>query len=185
MDSTLQAVQEEVFYVGPALGVVVGTLFLSFILGAVWWAMAGRKQRFDLDRIREKYGTVVVSALLGVPIISLTQLSQTSPDKFLLVSTYGFAIAIPVLTAYVALYRDVTTRKYDVEGGHQRLPWAGLISATIGVASLFWHFSYIVGVVFLIASGIAFGWFAEWQQIVQTLNQQYQDDSEKTAAEQE
>jgi len=194
MGSTLQAVQEEVFHVGPALGVVVGSLFLSFILGVLWRLISERKQRSDPDRVREKYehikqdttseqyrrdselNAIVVSALLGISIIAITQLLQTSPDNFLLVSTYAFAIAIPVLTAHLALHRDATRRRYDVEWGHDWLFLTGLIAPMAGVVSLFWHFSYIAGVLFLIASGIAFGWFVQWQTIVEILNRPYQDD---------
>ncbi|HYZ65110.1 MAG TPA: hypothetical protein VE574_00110 [Nitrososphaeraceae archaeon] len=203
MDSTLQAAQDEVFYVGPALGVVVGSLFLSFILAGLWVRISKRKQRFDPDRVREKYehgkedttseqyrreselNAIAMSALLGVSIIAIIQLLQTSPDNFLLVSTYAFAIAIPVLSAHLALYRDVTRHKYDVEWGHDWVMWTGMIAATTGVVSLFWHFSYIAGVLFLIASGIAYGWFFEWQTIVEILNQRNNDDSEKAEAEKE
>jgi len=107
-----------------------------------------------------QYGDVriTITALLGVAVISIVQLSETSVlDNALRFSVYCFAAAIPLLVGYLRLLT------FDPHRQHLRgrlryvfvLAVFGPLATLLGLGGIFWHFSYRVALVFVAACIIA------------------------------
>jgi apolipoprotein N-acyltransferase len=96
---------------------------------------------------------LVYAGLLGLTAATVTQLmGNDSLSMAQTVAVYAFAIASPLLT--VALLATYSRRPHS-----WRLEWAGIggcFGAIVGMAGLFWHFGWSVGVVFVLLILVAF-----------------------------
>lgn len=107
-----------------------------------------------------QYGDVrlTITAFLGIAVISIVQLSATAiADNALRFSVYCFAAAIPLLAGYLRLLA------FDPHRQHIRgrlwyvivLAVCGPLATLLGLGGIFWHFSYRVALVFIVACVIA------------------------------
>ena len=102
------------------------------------------------------------SALLGVDVISLVQLTSISSlSTPVLVAIFCFAVSVPFLSG--ALFGLVYERESDVDfrtTGHSILFHVGTILSVGGIAAIFFHFHYAAAAVFIIsivATVVCFG----------------------------
>jgi hypothetical protein len=123
--------------------------------------MSGRfRGRFeDLYKGWIEADILVLSGLLAIPVIAIVQLlgNEEPLDLPLQISVHCFAVAIPLLASTILL------KRHESACGRVRLPrWVfvgqpiALIADAIGLISLFWHFSWAVGVLAL-TSGVLAG----------------------------
>jgi len=113
---------------------------------AVMHPDAPHKLLRDIDRL-------TFSALIGVAVVGLLQLLQLEKlDIPLTVSLFCFAVGIPLLGVSIAIisleagYGDihyVTPIYVDV------LEVLGTLAVFIGFTTVFWHFEWLAGLVFL------------------------------------
>ena len=101
---------------------------------------------------------LICTALLGVSIVSVVEfVGRTDLDLPLRVSLYCFAVAIPFLTAYLMVL-NVSSRIEHIAGKWylNALGISAILGALAGVGAVFWHFSRIIGLVFIACSIIGF-----------------------------
>lgn len=111
---------------------------------------------------------IMFGALVGVAIVALVQmLSVNSLDVSLKVSTYGFAVSIPSLTAVVLCLMDEA--RHGIAMYRTRLlllMLAGSLASFVGISGLFFHFSSYAGITFVAGSVIGFViWIQHMQKI--------------------
>ena len=112
--------------------------------------------RVSVDKkgiLEDKLG---VAGLLGLCIIAVIQLiSIKTLNAPLWVSLCCFAVAIPLLAGYFFMLESQTRFQVSVTKWYENLiGYAGIIIGFAGIAGLFWHFSWVVSVIFVILSVI-------------------------------
>ena len=103
-------------------------------------------------------GRLIFTALLGMSIIAVVQIvGRTELDISLIIALYCFAVAIPFLASFIWMIDSVSDPKkladawyYDFVG------IIGALGALAGIGAIFWHFSKIIGVVFIVCSMFGF-----------------------------
>ncbi len=117
-------------------------------------------------RERDKRTTVAYSALLGVAVIAVLQLLPLAElDWPLTISTLSFAISVPALTAtvYIINMSHRADYEYEVETrGTASMDVAGIVFSIVGVAGLFWHLWWAVGVLFILSLVAVFAVFMHY-----------------------
>jgi hypothetical protein len=118
---------------------------------------------------------LVHSAIAGASIAAVLELaSRETLGPLMLLALGCFAIAIPCAVAVVILFQVIyelgKTPMPEGRSSVEHLPmWSYLLAVTdqlscyIGFLALFWHFSWIIGLIFLITTAFAFltTWMAE------------------------
>lgn len=96
-------------------------------------------------------------ALIAIGIVLLQDLvSSSSLDLPLTITSFAFAVAIPMLSAKLLINFEESKAGYYVPSKRVKvLYWGGLLSAFIGVNAAFWHISLIVGGVFSVSALIS------------------------------
>lgn len=97
-----------------------------------------------------KEGTLIFTGLLGVDVVAVfTLLMIDKIDLLLTISLYAAASAIPFLALSILATARKNRYKYTV------IPWymdlandVGSIGSVIALGAIFWHFSWIVALVF-------------------------------------
>ena len=92
------------------------------------------------------------SGLLGLAVVTLVQLLQVEEplDVSLTVSVYCFAISIPILALRVMAKTRESQFEYLVKiWWVEGTLYVGLLASFVGFVAVFFHFSYIVGALFL------------------------------------
>ena len=104
------------------------------------------------DDVHLTHDQVAFGALVGVNVIAVVELLGLSQlDNSLRVALYCFAISIPLLCAYLIninfanSYEHLTSCWYNV--GAMAV---GSLASIAGMASIFWHFSSTLGLLFVI-----------------------------------
>ena len=113
-----------------------------------------RIKRVD-PRIQEQR-KIVVGALLGVSALALTQLiNARSLGVPLLLATYSFAAAIPLLAFDLYATANEALGELTVRVWYRNLVrFTGSLAATIGVGAMFWHLGIGPGLTFLSSAAI-------------------------------
>lgn len=96
-------------------------------------------------------------ALIAIGIVLLQDLiSSSSLDIPLTITSFAFAVAIPMLSAKLLINFEESKAGYYVPSKRVKvLYWVGMMSAFIGINAAFWHISLMVGGVFSVSSLIA------------------------------
>lgn len=111
--------------------------------------MKRTKQSINDDRL-------TFGGLLAISTICAIQLITSDPEKMgmsLWIATYAFAVSIPCLAAALMIletevhYEETVEKWYETAVQH-----GGGFGSFVGVAAAFWHFSWIVGSLFVAAS---------------------------------
>jgi hypothetical protein len=104
----------------------------------------------------EKEDKILFGAFTGICTVALIQiLGVTNRDAPINIALYCFAIAIPLLA--VKLYAVAIESTYEITiitWYMQSISFAGIAGAIVGILCIFWHFSWLVGITFLIC-GVA------------------------------
>ena len=126
-------------------------------------------------RLERRIVTLIHSAIAGASIAASLELASRETLSPLLLFAVGcFAVAIPSAIALVILAQvlfELAKPPAPEEEGEERY-WPRLsyvlavidqIGCYLGFLALFWHFAWIVGVIFLLATVIAYMtvWIAE------------------------
>jgi hypothetical protein len=102
-------------------------------------------------------GRLLFTALLGVSIIAVIQMAgRAQLDRPLLFSRYCFAVAVPFLASFVWIVDLISDSEKLFEAWYYN--FVGIVGSSaslLGIGATFWHFSRIVGIVFIVCS--AFG----------------------------
>jgi hypothetical protein len=181
----------EILVVLPLLALLTSTMYLN---------MSSRNERLRPERIRQEYkdeirrpdsywyksnrdsNIVYLSALGGVALVATTQLLQASKlDLPLTISIYAFAFAIPLLAGEILIQRQMSLYKYAALTDVTFLAQVGLFIATIGVASLFFHFSWFTGVLFGVGSGLVYGSLSKWLAVAKAINEENNHEDSQTS----
>jgi cation transport ATPase len=191
-----QTLQKEVIAIAIALGAIAASVSISLIGSLAYYFIKHNWGELREEKIREKHSPrkqptnttkykqetetriLAVAGLLGTSIVAVTQLLQVPElDAYLTISACAFAFAIPILAIQLWLARWTSYQKHDVDWGSLTI-WLGAIASVLGLASLFWHFSWLVGISFAIGAGLSTGWLLKRFKITETLNE---DEEEQDA----
>ena len=115
-------------------------------------------KRFKTSQHTNREDQLIYAGLVGVGIAAvLTTLSIDVLDLPLCITAYTFAISLPLLALSIVAISLKQRYKYTV------IPWyidfanfAGTICAAIGIAALFWHFSWAIGALFTLFGAFTF-----------------------------
>jgi hypothetical protein len=118
--------------------------------------------------------TIIHSAIAGASIAAVLELaSRETLDPLLLVALGCFAISIPAAIALVVMSQviyELGKQSAEAEILAQSWPTPSYILAVgdqitcfLGFLAIFWHFHWIIGAVFLVATALAYAtiWMAE------------------------
>ena len=107
--------------------------------------------------IHKRNNTLISSGLIGVGVIAIVQISSINPlSKSLLVAVFCFSISIPFLAAMLWVLAQLTDdMKAPLTGYFRTLYSFGFIFSFAGIAAVFFHFHYVVGIIFLVSSILA------------------------------
>jgi len=106
---------------------------------------------------------VLFSGLLALPVITVGQLlpGAESLDWPLFISVLCFAVSIPLLATRIFerrrhLAQDHLLKAQELGPLKKFSDWGGLISLG-GLTAVFFHFSWIMGVAFILSGAVSFG----------------------------
>ena len=111
---------------------------------------------------------LIHSAIAGASIAATLELaSRETHPPLLLFSLGSFAIAIPAALALVILSQVIYElgKQYLANGGVENQSWPALtvvlavvdqVTCYLGFLGIFWYFHWIIGMIFLAATGVAF-----------------------------
>src|ERR671913_2320211 len=146
-------------FISVALAVLVIIVWI-FLLRLFVYPRFSRHRAENLQLARLVYSGVLAVALVFVA--EMLTLSGPLEDPFILASAFCFAVSVPCLATMVLLITAAINGEAEQEWA-VRVEW---ISATgegafyAGIASVFFHYHWGVGVAFLVTSGLAayIGW---------------------------
>jgi hypothetical protein len=131
-----------------------------FLIRRLVYPRFSRRRPEDLQLARLVYSGVLAVALVFVS--EMLTLSDPLEDTFILASAVCFAVSVPCLAAMVLL---ITAAINGGAGQEWSVPveWIsaiGEVAFYAGIASVFFHYHWIVGAAFLVTSGLVayFGW---------------------------
>ena len=119
-----------------------------------------RRRAENLQLARLVYSGVLTVALVFVA--EMLTLSGPLEDPFILASALCFAVSVPCLATMVLLITAAINGEAEQEWA-VRVEWisaTGEVAFYAGIASVFFHYHWGVGVAFLVTSGLAayIGW---------------------------
>jgi len=134
---------------------------ISMKLGDFWQTLM---KKYKVDTNFQNENRFIFSGLLGISVVAIIQFLQLSAlDTPLTVSLYSFSVAVPLLTLSVFTITVTSHLEYTVVPGYLVMTHTiGTFAAFTGTVCIFWHFSRIAGIVFLLMSLIAtviYSWF--------------------------
>jgi hypothetical protein len=148
---------------GGVISVVIAVLVIIawiFLLRRLVYPRFSRRRAEDLQLARLVYSGVLAVALVFVS--EMLTLSGPLEDAFILASALCFAVAVPCLATMVLLITAA------INGGTEQewvvpVEWIsaiGEVAFYAGIASVFFHYHWGVGVAFLVTSGLVayIGW---------------------------
>lgn len=102
----------------------------------------------DENTIKEDY--LIYSGLLGIAAIVVIQLiNQDKLSISLTISLYSFAVAIPALAANIFALTMERSSKITVIPLYLSISnYTGIFTALIGFGAVFFHFHWLIGVIF-------------------------------------
>jgi len=103
-----------------------------------------------------KRDRVVGAGISGASLIAIIQLiSLPQLSTSLKIALYSFTIAIPLLVAFIIITEEKILYQWTLRNLEQKSLTIGTIGAAfafLGFTTIFWHFSFIVGLLFLASS---------------------------------
>jgi hypothetical protein len=95
----------------------------------------------------------VLSGALAIAFVGVTQLLQVKDlDTPLTVSLYAFVVAMPLIAAALVLVDVVPRRMGNAYILEVWAGFAGVQFSFVGMAGIFWHFSWFAGALFIVIS---------------------------------
>jgi hypothetical protein len=148
---------------GNVISAVIAVLVIIawiFLLRRWVYPRFSRQRAQDLQLARLVYSGVLAVALVFVS--EMLTLSGPLEDTFILASALCFAVAVPCLATMVLLITAAINGGADQEWAVP-LEWVsatGEVAFCAGIASVFFHYHWGAGVVFLITGGLVayIGW---------------------------
>lgn len=101
---------------------------------------------------------VIFGGLLGLSVAGVLQLLQAPLTLALSVATHAFAVAVPLLASSF-IYATTQARQENARPPSRLRALVGIASAlaaVVGLASCFFHFGFVPGIVFSIGVVLAF-----------------------------
>ena len=155
--------RREVGVPSDIISVVIAVLIIivwTFLLRRLVYPRFSRRRAEDLQLARLVYSGVLAVALVFVS--EMLTLSSPLEDAFMLASTVCFAVSVPCLAAMVLLITAAINGGADQEWAVP-LEWVsatGEVAFCAGIGSVFFHYHWGAGVVFLITGGLVayIGW---------------------------
>ena len=122
------------------------------------------RKKIKLDEKAEKEDRLIMflcGALLAVGVILLQVFITTGiTDIPIFISVVALSLAIPILSGGIYALQLEIEDQYRMEGKWAGIPafgfLAGSIITIVGVGAAFWHLSWIVGVLFIVAVLVMF-----------------------------
>jgi hypothetical protein len=139
-------------------------------------------QMFEPSEDYKRVNDLLYGGYLGIRLLFLQAfVSLTTLDLALLIALFAFAVAIPLLAASIVLNNILWVVKYS-----SRSRWILLIrhispvSAIVGIVAVFWHLSWISGLLFSISGSI--GYVVCTTYYAQVLRKKKEEEHEEHAA---
>ena len=143
------------------------SVVLAVLLAVVWilllrivYPRFSRHRAVNLQLARLVYSGVLAVALVFVA--EMLTLSGPLEDPFILASAFCFAVSVPCLATMVLLITAAINGETEQEwtGPVEWISASGEVAFYAGIASVFFHYHWGVGVAFLITSGLVayIGW---------------------------
>ena len=145
------------------ISVVLAVLLIIvwiFLLRLFIYPRFSRHRAENLQLARLVYSGVLAVALVFVA--EMLTLSGPLEDPFILASAFCFAVSMPCLAAMVLLITAAINGEAEQEwtGPVEWISASGEVAFYAGIASVFFHYHWGVGVAFLVASSLVayIGW---------------------------
>ena len=150
-------VPSNIISVGVAVLLIVMWIFLIRLFV---YPRFSRRRAENLQLARLVYSGVLAVALVFV--CEMLTLSGPLEDPFILASAFCFAVSVPSLATMVLLITAAINGETEQEWSAP-VEWisaTGEVAFYAGIASVFFHYHWGVGVAFLVTSGLAayIGW---------------------------
>ena len=115
-------------------------------------------QQFEVGEDYKRINDLLYGGFIGISLLLIQAfVSLTTLDLPLLIALFALAIALPLLAACIILNNILWVVKY---GSRSRwilfIKQISPICAIIGIIAVFWHLSWISGVLFSISGGIGY-----------------------------
>ena len=115
-------------------------------------------QKFEPSEDYKRINDLLYGGFIGISLLTVQAfISLPRLDLPLLISLFAFAIAIPLLAATIMLNNILWIVKYGSDS-----KWIHFvrnispIGAIIGIIAVFWHLSWVSGLLFSISGGIGY-----------------------------
>lgn len=133
------------------------------------------QERIEIHR-RSEHNKIACGALVGLGVIAIVQmLSVNSLDAPLKVSVWSFAFSIPSLS--VMFMCSITESQFGFTTNKKIYAWAlgdlwyfGHLASFVGISGLFFHFSIIAGLIFVVTTVFGFTVFVEFDRALDELS---------------
>ena len=117
-----------------------------------------------------EFSRLTMLGLAGVCLICVTQILTLSTRDFPLVLALGsFSIALPALTAAGIMFEELIDESFVDLQSNLIATVAGIlgfIGVFLGLVSVFWHFHWVIGVLFLVSSSASLvGTLCFWSRL--------------------
>lgn len=115
-------------------------------------------QQFEPSEDYKRLNDLLYGGYLGISLLLLQAfVSLTTLDLPLLIALFALGVAIPLLAACIILNNILWIARY---GSRSRwivfIRQIGPLCAIVGIISVFWHLSWISGVLFTISGSIGY-----------------------------
>jgi hypothetical protein len=143
------------------------SVVLAVLLTVVWILLLRIVyQRFSRHRaVNLQLARLVYSGVLAVALVFVAEmltLSGPLEDPFILASAFCFAVSVPCLATMVLLITAAINGEAEQEwtGPVEWISASGEVAFYAGIASVFFHYHWGVGVAFLVTSSLVayIGW---------------------------
>src|SRR5918995_1851318 len=148
------------------INVVVAVILIIvwiFLIRRFVYPRFSRRRAENLQLARLVYSGGLAVALVFVA--EMLTLSGPLEDPFILASAFCFAVSVPCLATMVLLITAAINGEAEPEwtGPVEWISASGEVAFYAGIASVFFHYHWGVGVVFLVASSL--GAYVGWAQL--------------------
>lgn len=131
-----------------------------------------KREKYTVEEEVHKQDYLIYSAFIGISVIVVIQLiGQNNLSVPLKISLYCFSISIPALATNIWLLFIEKSYKFTTIPIYiEILNFVGPISCLIGIGSLFFHFYWLMGVIFCITTILCFGLSIKFSFTLDDLN---------------
>lgn len=133
----------------------------------------------DLNRLELIHG-----GLLAISVVVLMELlAKSSLDTPLTISLYCLAISIPLITLQILTLRADLQYEFTINHWftiHTGI--AALLISFVGLGAMFWHFFWIVGVIFVVFGLYGLWAWGDYNRAIKEANQGEEPEAASVAA---